>query len=90
MTSNEEGVLEFIPENSKAGDFIELRMEMNTLIILNTCAHSMNPEREYQTHPVKLSVYQTAPTSPDDPCIKSCTENERAFRNTEDYHKLRF
>lgn len=90
VTSNKEGVLEFIPGNSKAGDFIELRMEMNTLIILNTCSHPLNPEREYQTHPVKLSVYQTAPTSPDDPCIKSCPENERAFRNTDDYHKLRF
>ena len=90
VTSNKEGVLEFIPGNSKAGDFIEIRMEMNALIILNTCAHPMNPIRKYQTHPVKLSVHQSAPTGPDDPCIKSCPENERAFRNTEDYHKLRF
>ncbi|MFL2912263.1 MAG: hypothetical protein ACJZ5X_02260 [Opitutales bacterium] len=65
-------------------------MEMNALVVLNTCAHPLNPDPEYRTHSVKLSVHQSPPPGPDDPFIHSSPENERAFRNTEDYHKLRF
>ena len=90
VTPDEEGALKYIPGNSQAGDFIELRMEMNALVVLNTCAHPLNPDPEYRTHSVKLSVHRSAPPGPDDPCLQSSPENERAFQNTEDYHKLRF
>ena len=90
VVTDDKGALQYIPGNSKAGDFNELRMEMNTLVVLNTCIHPLNPEQEYHTRRVKLSVHQSAPPCPDDPCLQSCPENERAFRNTDDYHKLRF
>ena len=90
VTADEEGALKYISGNSHSGDFIELRMEMNALIVLNTCAHPLNPDHQYRTASVKLSVHRSAPPDPDDPCLQSSPENERAFQNTEDYHKLRF
>src|ERR1700733_10171195 len=38
-TVNDSGGLIFQPGNSTAGTYVDLRAEMNTLIVLNTCLH---------------------------------------------------
>ena len=90
VVSDSEGNLHFVPNHSQAGDYVELRMETDVLIVLNTCSHPMNPNNTYQNRPVKLSVRSGEPPSPEDPSLQVCPENQRAFRNTDDYHKLRF
>ena len=90
VVSDSEGNLCFVPDHSQAGDYVELRMETDVLIVLNTCSHPMNPNNTYQNRPVKLSVFSGEPPSPEDPSLQVCPENQRAFRNTDDYHKLRF
>ena len=88
VVSDSEGNLSFVPNNSQAGDYVELRMETDALVILNTCSHPMDPDETYQSHPVKLSARESSGTGRSIP--PDMPENQRAFRNTDDYYKLRF
>ncbi len=89
VVSDEAGNLELAAGNSKAGDSIELRFEMNTLVVLNTCQHPLDDSPDYAPKPILLEVFETGPPAADDPCRLSRPENERAFINTEDYYALR-
>lgn len=80
-----EGKMHFIPGNSKAGDYVELRAEMNTLVILDTNPHPLDPSAAYTPKPVKLSFHRVAAPAADDLCRISCPENTRGLINTERY-----
>ena len=89
LVADEAGRLNFTPGNSKAGDHIDLRFELNTLVVLNTCQHPLDPDPQYRPRNVQLDVFVTPPPAADDASRNSRPENVRAFRNTEDYHALR-
>jgi urea carboxylase-associated protein 2 len=89
VLADEAGKLTFIPNQAKAGDYIDLRLEMNSLVLLNTCQHPLDPDPEYHPREVKLEVFASPAPGPDDPCRNSRPENIRAFTNTEDYYRLR-
>jgi len=89
IVTDELGGLHYV-KNGKAGDYIDLRFEMDTLVVLNTCQHPLDPSPSYAPKPVKLSVFSGGAPSADDACRNSCPENVRAFTTTEIYHKLRF
>jgi len=78
-----EGKMHFHPGNSKAGDQVDLRAEMNVLVVLNTCQHPLDPNPIYAPKPVKLTVLQTPPPGPDDFCRNFRNENQRSFILTE-------
>lgn len=77
------GGLNFVPENSRAGDFVDLRFEMNTLVALSTCPHPLNPAPEYRVNPIELTAWRSEPVGEDDPVRNLCAENGRGFANTE-------
>ncbi|HET9933401.1 MAG TPA: urea amidolyase associated protein UAAP1 [Polyangiaceae bacterium] len=79
-----EGALRWEP-NSKAGDFVELRAELNTLVVLSNTPHPLDPSPTYAPKPVALSVLQRGPAGPEDPCRLSRPENARGFALTEAY-----
>ena len=85
VTAGEDGRLQYATGNSKPGATVDLRAEMNTLVVLNTCVHPLDPSPVYAPKPVKLIVYTSPPPGPDDPCRRSCPENERGFIITERY-----
>ncbi len=89
LVADESGRLSFVSGNSKAGDHIDLRFEMDTLVVLNTCQHPFDPEPAYHPRSAKLEVFGTPPAPPNDPCRNSRPENQRAFESTEHYHLLR-
>ncbi len=89
VTADPAGRLTFVPGNSRAGDQVELRFELNTLVVLNACPHPLDPDPDYRPRAVRLEVFPARPAPPDDPCRRSRPENERAYRNTEAYHALR-
>jgi hypothetical protein len=89
VVADEAGKLSFVPNHAKAGDHIDLRLEMNTLVILNTCQHPLDPDSTYHPREVKLEVFASPAPGPDDACRNSRPENVRAFINTEDYYRLR-
>lgn len=90
VVSDEDGRLSFVPANSNPGDSIELRFEMDTLVVLNTCQHPLDPDPEYRHRHVKLEVFPGEPAAADDPCFAIRPENLRAWENNETYHTLRF
>jgi hypothetical protein len=82
---DEDGAMSYHADNSKPGSYVELRAEMNTLVILNTCPHPLDPKPTYEPKPVRLSIRRVAAAGPDDPCRLSRPENERGFILTERY-----
>ncbi len=90
VVSNEEGKLTFVEENAQAGDYVSIRLEMDALVVFNTCQHPLNLDPTYRQHEVLLEVYQGENVSDDDNSILTHPENIRAFENTENYHKLKY
>lgn len=70
---------------SKAGDFVELRAELNTLVVLSNTPHPLDPSPAYAPKPVALCVLERGPAGPDDACRLSRPENARGFALTEAY-----
>jgi uncharacterized protein len=80
-----DGSLQYVKDQAQAGSVVELRAEMNTLVILNTCQHPMERGTVYAQRPVKLIVKKVDPPNADDPCRVACPENTRGFILTERY-----
>jgi urea carboxylase-associated protein 2 len=85
VTVADDGGMHFQSGNSRAGDYVELRAEMNVLTIVNTCQHPMDPSPKYQPKPVKLTVRKVPAPVADDACRISRAENGRGFTLTERY-----
>src|SRR6202020_2947458 len=83
VTVDDAGRMHFQPGASKAGSYVDLRFEMNALVVLSTCQHPLDPEPEYRPRYVRLATFASGPVSKEDPCRLRCPENERGFRNTE-------
>ena len=81
------GALSYDPSNSPAGCSVDLRFEMDTLVLLHTCPHPLNPAAEYPRKPVKAAISKAAAVTADDFCMNSRPENVRGFANT-DLYKL--
>ncbi|MCH6258031.1 urea carboxylase-associated family protein [Puniceicoccaceae bacterium K14] len=89
VVSDENGSLSYVEGASKAGDHIDLRFEMDSIVVINTCQHPLDPSPQYAPKEVKLEVFQSPTPDKEDACRLSRPENERAFENTEDYYALR-
>ena len=72
-----------MPGNSKRGDYIELRLEMDVLVAISTAPHPLDPNPEYAPKKVALVAWDSGTAGPDDVCRLSCDENRRGFYNTE-------
>jgi uncharacterized protein len=70
---------------SKAGDYVELRAELKTLVVLSNTPHPLDPSPTYAPKPVGLSIKNGRPAAPDDRCRLSRPENARGFALTEAY-----
>jgi len=79
------GNLAWVPNHSKPGSYIELRSEMNTLVLLSNTPHPLDPATQYSSKPVQLGVRIADAVRADDACRTSCSENERGFALTEAY-----
>jgi urea carboxylase-associated protein 2 len=78
-----EGGMHFHPENSRIGGHVDLRAEMNALVVLNTCQHPLDPNPTYSPKPVQLTALRTPPPGVDDFCRNYRGENQRCFVLTE-------
>ena len=79
------GALRYIENHCGAGDFVELRAEMNTLVVLDTCQHPLDPNPAYQPKAIHLSITRAEIPAEDDYCRNFRPENQRGFVNTERY-----
>jgi hypothetical protein len=83
---DEAGNMAFVEGNAKAGDAVDLRFEMDCLVVLSTAPHPLDPAPSYSPKPIMLSAIHTGPVPADDACRNACGENQRAFINTERYY----
>jgi urea carboxylase-associated protein 2 len=60
------GSLAFDPVNSKAGDHVTLRFEMDTLVLLHTCPHPLNPAADYPRKPIVYQLLKAERVAEDD------------------------
>ena len=81
----EDGGMNYVTRHSRPGSFVELRAEMNVLVILNSSPHPLDPNPLYEPKPVETLVKRVPPPAPDDPCRLSRPENGRGFTLTERY-----
>ncbi len=81
-----DGAMTYAPENSPAGSYVELRFEMDTVVLMHTCPHPLNLATTYPRRPVGVEFRKADPVAADDLCLNSRPENARGFRNNEFYH----
>ena len=85
VTVDETGALAWRPGNSRPGASVELRFEMDTLVVLSNTPHPLDPGSTYQPPPVELSIGTGPRAAEDDRCRLSRPENGRGFQLTEAY-----
>lgn len=81
VATDAEGNMSFVESHSPAGSYVDLRFEMDTLVIVHTCPHPMNPAAEYPRKPVSYQILKADPVAEDDLCMNSRPENLRGFQN---------
>lgn len=84
VAADADGNLSFAPSGG-AGASVELRAEMDVLVVLSNTPHPLDPSPKYAPKPVSLEVRLGPPAAEDDACRRSCPENERGFTLTEAY-----
>lgn len=87
VTVDDSGAMHYHRNHSSAGAYVDLRFEMNTLVVLTTCQHPLDPATEYRPRDIQLTAWHSRPAPRNDPCRMRCPENERGFRNTEVWFK---
>lgn len=72
--------------HSQAGDSVTLRFEMDTLVVMHTCPHPLNCDKDYPFTPIQVTLGKAAPVRDDDYCMNFRPENQRGFKNNALYH----
>jgi hypothetical protein len=83
VTVDESGALRFQAQHCRAGDYVDLRFEMHTLLLLSTCQHPLDPDPHYHPRSARLRAWYSGPAPRHDSCRDRCGENARGFHNTE-------
>lgn len=84
--TDDSGSLNFDSSNSHAGAHVDLRFEMNTLVIFHTCPHPLNDATDYPKKALTYQIRKSGPVKDDDFCMNSRPENQRGFQNNAIYH----
>lgn len=88
VSADDTGRLAWVPGNSQPGAYLDLRAEMDTLVVLSNTPHPLDPATTYAPPVVELSIRAASPAErpgPQDRCRTSRPENERGFALTEAY-----
>lgn len=86
VSVDDTGNLIYADEQSQPGQYVDLRFEMDTLVIFHTCPHPLNNASEYPKCPVRYQLSEAEPIEEDDYCMNSRPENKRGFENNRIYH----
>jgi urea carboxylase-associated protein 2 len=86
VSADDIGNLIFNVDNSNAGDVIDLRFDMNVLVVLSTAPHPLDIATNYQPADVLLTAWHAGNATEDDICRNSCEQNQRGFINTDRFY----
>ncbi len=85
VVANEQGAIRWQAE-ARADQFVELRAEMDVLVVLSNTPHRLDPLERYAPKPLELSVRKAPPVEKEDVCRTHCEENARGFALTENFY----
>lgn len=77
----DDGSLSLDEAAASQGSSVELRFEMETLVLLHTCPHPLSTALVFPKKPVGIEIYDGPPAALDDPNRLSAPENARGFEN---------
>ncbi|WP_213736403.1 urea amidolyase associated protein UAAP1 [Bradyrhizobium sp. dw_411] len=83
VSLDDNGCFLWVSGRKRPGDFVDLRAEMNLVLVLSNCAHPLDPARPAATDPVTLIRYRAPSPKPDDACRTTSPEIVRAFEFTD-------
>jgi urea carboxylase-associated protein 2 len=81
VTVADEGALSLDQSAAKPGASVELRFEMDTLVLFHTCPHPLSAAPDFPRKPVLYEIFEGPPAAEDDPNRLSAPENMRGFEN---------
>ena len=76
-----EGRFQWDAGHRQAGDFIDLRAEMDVLVALSNCPHPLDPSPAYTSGSAEIVRYRAESIRRDDLCRTASAEAARAFEN---------
>jgi len=85
VSAADDGTLMFDAEGASPGAYVDLRFEMDTLVLMHTCPHPLNPAAEYPRKSITIQLGRAGAVAPDDLCMNSRPENRRGFANNDLY-----
>lgn len=77
VATGDDGTLTWVPNHSRAGDWVALRAEVDLLVVLSTAPHPMDPQ--WSPAPVRAEVEPGGPYGEDDPSVLFRAESARAL-----------
>ena len=77
-----DGNMQYATDHSKAGDVIDLRADMDVLVVLATTQHVLDPCNRYLPVGVNAEIWECGIAGDDDLCRLSRPENARGLDNT--------
>ena len=80
---DDNGAMQLAAGHSRAGQHVDLRFEMDALVLLHAGPHPLATGAPYAPAGVRLQAFRAAPPAMDDGCRTRCPENARGFINTE-------
>ncbi len=83
---DEAGVIGFDPSAANPGATVELRFEMDTLVLFHTCPHPLDPAASYPKKTVRFELFDGPAATESDACRLSAPENSRGFENNRIFH----
>ena len=81
--AGDQGKLQFDRAHRRPGQYLDLRFEMNVLVVLSAAPHPFDPSTHYAPGPVHMTAWRSGTAGADDACRLRCAENDRGFINTE-------
>jgi urea carboxylase-associated protein 2 len=83
VVADDNGALRRVAGHARAGQHVELRFEMDTIVLLHAGPHPLDTDARYAPAGVRLEARRAPPPAADDACRARCPENARGFANTE-------
>jgi len=77
------GELGFVSGHSPPGSRVTIRFELDSLVVLSSAPHPLDPAAEWSPGAVGLRLAGVSPAGADDPVRMACPENERGFLASE-------
>jgi urea carboxylase-associated protein 2 len=83
VSADESGNLRYASNHSKAGAFVDVRFDMDVLVVVSACQHPLDPDPQYAPKPVQLKAWHCGAAEDNDYCRNFRPENTRGFYNTD-------